>query len=209
MEDEEEFTDEVYLNDQLMTLERDNYLLEASTRRKNDPDTTIVGMLELMSNIKDPIEINEKTISKQKEKVEQMISELQLKMQQVTLETPRITEIENKEERLSEDLNVSQEIAGNIRQVKHNVIAQYDLSLGSIINGQANFLCSEKLCKVQMPESYLPQGLNIGSVVTIYIARKADKEKSMLNLILDIQDEVLSYENKNLQERIKLNNLLN
>lgn len=206
--DEDQFLDELNFDDQPFIIEGDSCFLEESTRRRNDGDKTIVGMLELMNNSKDLAEINENTITKQKEKAEQMINELQLKMQQITLETPRTSEL-REEEKLPDDLEMSEEINESIRHVQHEVVAQYDLTLGSVNNGLASFFYSDKLCKLQLPESYLPQGINVGNVVTVSIARKKTEEKLAKNLILDIQEEILECEKKYLKGKKKLGDLLN
>eukprot|EP00826_Nyctotherus_ovalis_P000674 TRINITY_DN10009_c0_g1_i6.p2 TRINITY_DN10009_c0_g1~~TRINITY_DN10009_c0_g1_i6.p2 ORF type:complete len:203 (+),score=78.69 TRINITY_DN10009_c0_g1_i6:80-688(+) len=191
---DEESEDRLSFGDQGSILEGDSCFLETSTRRKHDADRTIVGMLELMTNAKDTVEINENTISKQKEKVEQMINELQLKMQQITLETPRTAELLD-EEKASE--------ASSMRQVRCDVVAQYDMTLGSVNNGQASFFCSEKLCRAQVPESYLPQGVSVGSIVTVSVARKRAEEEFMKALISDIQEEILECKKKEMKLKEK------
>ena len=145
---------------------------------------------------KDTNEVNENAITQQKQKAEQMINELQLKMKQIVLDSdPR-----NDEELPAEDLDQAENsqksdaIIGALRQIQHDITGQYDFSLGNIDHGLANLFCQENLHIVTMPKNYLPKRAKTGDIITISVARKKADHELMKNLIINIQDEILKFQ---------------
>ena len=178
MDDEDSFGDELIMESASDALEGgDNKFVQTSTNRyKGDHDKTIIGMLDLMTEEKgkDTNEVNENAITQQKQKAEQMINELQLKMKQIVLDSdPR-----NDEELPAEDLDQAENsqksdaIIGALRQIQHDITGQYDFSLGNIDHGLANLFCQENLHIVTMPKNYLPKRAKTGDIITISVARK-------------------------------------
>ena len=177
-----------------------------SPKGRHHKEETLVTMLELLAGNKDNVEVDEDVINEQKEKVEQMISELQSKMQQITLEdqlTPSSNEGE-KENGL-EGSKKSDMKPGTFKIIERDIVGQFDLTLGKVAGALANLFCPEKLQIVQIPANFIPRGAKTGSIITVSIARKKAEEEAKDKLIFDIQNAILAYDKSyiNSAEEIK------
>lgn len=155
-------------------------------------EETLVTMLELLSGNKNNVEVNENAITEQKEKVEHIISELQTKMQQITLDDPTqpatVPEQEAPAMAQEEDQRKSA-----LKMIEQDIVGQFDLTLGKINGGIANLYCPDKLQIVQIPTCFIPRGTKAGNIVTISIARKKAEEDVRTKTILEIQEALNKY----------------
>eukprot|EP01022_Parablepharisma_sp_SALTPOND_P028790 TRINITY_DN71724_c0_g1_i1.p4 TRINITY_DN71724_c0_g1~~TRINITY_DN71724_c0_g1_i1.p4 ORF type:complete len:279 (-),score=38.84 TRINITY_DN71724_c0_g1_i1:2373-3209(-) len=162
---------------------------------RHKKEETLVTMLELLAGNKDNVEVNENVINEQKEKAEQMISELQTKMQQITLEEPLTPSAGSEEKEIqAESLQKSGARPSTFKVKEQDIVGQYDFALGKVSGGIANLFCSDKLQIVQIPASFVPKGTKSGGIITVSIARKKAEEEARDKLIIDIQDAILEYE---------------
>lgn len=163
-------------------------------RKGHRKEETLVTMLELLSGKKDNLEVNELAINEQKEKAEQMINELQAKMQQITFEdpiSPPSNYGEPEKENEHETSKKSSQKDSPLKILEQDIVGQYDFTLGKVENGISNLFCSEKLQVVQIPVNFVPKGTKTGTIVTISIARKKIEEDNRDKLILGIQNSIL------------------
>ena len=72
--------------------------------------------------------------------------------------------------------------------------------MGKGDDGVVNLFCQEKMQFVQVPKSFLPNGVSKGGIVTISIARKTTEKDLMDKIIMDIQDSLLKCVKKNTKE---------